>query len=323
MFNLDIEFFKNVAGKNLLSCFESSEINEIIVNSNGDLIIEDKASKRKIDEVNQNDMLHFLSLLAEYRGVYLNKDNPTMCVALPYEKPFSGARIQAIVPPVVNAPSLTIRKHLKREISLDSYVESGTMPQSVYDFLSDSIANYRNIIISGQPNSGKTTLTLACLSQIAKVSNAADRILLLEDKPELLIPMNDVQALVVTNTVDMTSLVRCAMSMRPDRIIVGEVTDKAALAMLKAWNTGSSGGISTLHANNNRATLQRLLDLCCENKIEPPISLITTTVDVLVHIERCSIDESITGRRITEVSELKGYDYKNKSFQLNPIYQSN
>lgn len=319
MFELSIELFKNVLGTQLLVYFEDPAINEIIINSNGDLLIEGKSSKHKVGTVNKSDMQHVLSLLAEYRGVYLNQDNPTMCVAFPMDKPFCGARVQALIPPVVKAPSLTIRKHLKREISLKSYVKQGIMSQAAFDYLDAAIRDYKNIIISGQPNSGKTTLTLAALSQIPKSSNPKDRVILIEDKPELIVPVEDVEPLLVTNKVDMTALVRCAVAMRPDRIIIGEVTDKAALAMLKAWNTGSGGGISTLHANNNRATLQRLMDLCAENNIAPPISLITTTVHTLVHIERS--DQFKAGRKVTEISELQGYDYDKRAFILKTIYQ--
>ena len=262
-------------------------------------------------------MAHALSLIAEYRGVYLNAKNPDMCVAFPIEKPFGGARILAQIPPVTQAPSMTIRKHLKRDIVLQSYVDQGILSQDGYDYLINAIKDYKNIIVSGQPKSGKTTLTLALLSEIPKASNSSDRILVLEDTPELIVPMEDVEYMATSQVRNMTQLVKNAMSMRPDRIIVGEVTDKAALAMLKSWNTGCPGGVSTLHANNTLATCQRLVDLACENNIPEPISLITTTVNVLVHIERSPSHKS--GRKITEISELTGYDRINGHFTLNPI----
>ena len=321
MFELSIDLFKNVIGKQILECFADKTINEIIINPNGDLLIEGVKPKHKIGTVNKSDILHAMSLLAEYRGVYLNADNPQMTVALPMDHPFDGARVQVIIPPVTEAPSLTIRKHLKREISLQSYLDNNIIEQEAFDILNNAIKTYKNIIVSGKPNAGKTTLTLALLSQIPVVGNSQDRVILIEDKPELIIPISDVVYMQTSSNMDITRLVKCAVAMRPDRIIIGETTDKAAHGMLKAWNTGVGGGISTLHSNNTKATLQRLIDLCCENNIPPPISLITTTVQILAHIEES--DEFESGRKVTEISLLKGYDYDKKEFVIEDLYRFN
>jgi len=321
MFELSIDLFKNVIGKQILECFADKSINEIIINPNGDLLIEGVKPKHKIGTVNKSDILHAMSLLAEYRGVYLNADNPQMTVALPMDYPFNGARVQVIIPPVTEAPSLTIRKHLKREISLQSYFDNNIIEKKAFDILNNAIKTYKNIIVSGKPNAGKTTLTLALLSQIPIVGNSQDRVILIEDKPELIIPISDVVYMQTSSNMDMTRLVKCAVAMRPDRIIIGETTDKAAHGMLKAWNTGTGGGISTLHSNNTKATLQRLIDLCCENNIPPPISLITTTVQILVHIEQS--DEFESGRKVTEITLLKGYDYDKQEFVIEDLYRFN
>ncbi|OIN82970.1 ATPase, T2SS/T4P/T4SS family [Francisella sp. TX07-6608] len=319
MFELSLDLFKNVIGTQILNCLADPKINEIIINPNGDLIVEGVKPKHKIAQVNQNDILHAMNLLAQYRGVYLNANNPKMTVALPMDYPFNGARVQVVIPPVTQAPSLTIRKHLKREISLKSYLDQGILEQQAYDILNAAIQNHQNIIVSGQPNAGKTTLTLALLSQIPVVGNKDERIILIEDKPELIVPVEDIVYMQTSNNIDMTALVQCAVAMRPDRIIIGEVTDKAALGMLKAWNTGTGGGISTLHSNNTKATLQRLIDLCCENNIPAPISLITTTVQILVHIEKS--DQFISGRKVTQISLLQGYDQNHKDFIVTDLYK--
>lgn len=321
MFELSLDLFKNVIGKQILECFADKTINEIIINPNGDLLIEGVKPKHKIGTVNQSDILHAMSLLAEYRGVYLNADSPQMTVALPMDYPFNGARVQVIIPPVTEAPSLTIRKHQKREISLSSYLDNNILEKKAFDILNDAIKTYKNIIVSGKSNAGKTTLTLALISQIPIVGNSQDRVILIEDKPELIIPISDVVYMQTSSNMDMTRLVKCAVAMRPDRIIIGETTDKAAHGMLKAWNTGTGGGISTLHSNNTKATLQRLIDLCCENNIPPPISLITTTVQILVHIEQS--DEFESGRKVTEISLLKGYDYDKQEFVIEDLYRFN
>lgn len=321
MFDLSLDLFKNVVGQQILECFADKGINEIIVNPNGDLIVEGKDKpKQKIGEVNQSDILHAMGLLAEYRGVYLNADSPKMTVAFPNDYPFAGARVQVVIPPVTQGVSLTIRKHLKRKISLDSYLKDGVCDQKAFDILNEAIRTYQNIIISGKPNAGKTTLTLALLSQIPVVGNPNDRVILIEDKPELIVPVEDIVYMQTTSNIDIVDLVKCAVGMRFDRVCVGETTDRAAFGMLKAWNTGNTGigagGISTLHANSTKAILQRLIDLCCENNIAPPISLITTVVQLLVHIE--NIDGQ---RKITEISRLKDYDYDKKEFVLEYLYK--
>ena len=319
MFELKAELIENVLGEQIMGYLGEPSISEIIVNSNGDLLIEDERSKRVVGKTNPMDIAHAAGLFAEHRGVLLNEKTPTLCMALPDRAPFCGARMQALMPPVVKAPSLTIRKHTIDAITLESFVEDGVMNETVFDLLSQALKDRQNIVISGQPKAGKTTLTRALLNHMPSVIDPRERILVLEHTPELRVHMEDVEYLMTSNTVSMRNLVRCATTMRPDRIIVGEVSDGSALDLLKSWNIGCPGGITTLHANSSQDALQRLIDLACENDIPPPINLINTTINLIVQIKKCA--RSKAGRVVNEVSELTGFNHKYQQFTFNQLYK--
>jgi type IV secretion system protein VirB11 len=149
------------------------------------------------------------------------------------------------------------------------------------------VAERRNILISGGTGSGKTTLANAILAEPAF---AADRVFLIEDTPELQCAAWDVVPALTRRhpkVIGVVDLVRDALRMRPDRIVIGEMREgAAALETLKAWNTGHPGGLSTLHANSAQEALSRLEDLILEVTAQVPRRAIGQAVDVIVHIER-------------------------------------
>lgn len=316
---IDIALLSNVFGSDIIRAFSESHVSEIIVNSDGTLLTESaKFGKQVVGRSDVEDIRHAMELLADYRGLYLNCDNPELTLSLPPDEPFRGARLQGLIPPAVVAPCMTIRKHTHRCVRLDDYVNQGVMQAATADFLKKSVHNYRNILVSGQPKSGKTTLTAALLAELPHSSCVSNRVIFIEDVPELRIDgLEDAEYLLSSHIIDTTRLLRCAMRMRPDRIIVGEVTDGAALALLKAWNTGCPGGIGTLHANNCLAALQRLSDLACETGVPAPTQLIATTMDVIVQIQRAS--DFTAGRKVTEVAVMQGYDVTLGQFRLNYV----
>lgn len=171
----------------------------------------------------------------------------------------------------------------------------------------------RNLLISGGTGSGKTTLANALLAEPAF---ADDRVFLIEDTPELqcsawdLVPVLTRRHPVVIGVVD---LVRDALRMRPDRIVVGEMRDgAAALETLKAWNTGHPGGLSTIHANSASEALSRLEDLLTETGLGPCRRMIGQAVDVVVHIRRTA-----RGRCVDEIlridPQVEGYAITGKA----------
>ncbi|WHA44242.1 MULTISPECIES: P-type conjugative transfer ATPase TrbB [Agrobacterium] len=217
------------------------------------------------------------------------------------ELPIGGHRFEGLLPPVVSGPSFTIRRRASRLIPLDDYVKHKIMTAAQVSVLRSAIASRMNIVISGGTGSGKTTLANAVIAEI--VANAPDdRIVILEDTAEIQCAAENAVALHTSDTIDMARLLKSTMRLRPDRIIVGEVRDGAALTLLKAWNTGHPGGVTTIHSNTATSALRRLEQLTAEVSQQPMQEVIGEAVDLIVSIERTG-----KGRRVREVIHVEGF----------------
>ncbi|MDI6029339.1 P-type conjugative transfer ATPase TrbB [Corticibacterium sp. UT-5YL-CI-8] len=217
------------------------------------------------------------------------------------ELPIGGHRFEGLLPPVVSGPSFTIRRRASRLIPLDDYVKHKIMTEAQASILRSAISSRMNIVISGGTGSGKTTLANAVIAEI--VANAPDdRIVILEDTAEIQCAAENVVALHTSDTIDMARLLKSTMRLRPDRIIVGEVRDGAALTLLKAWNTGHPGGVTTIHSNTAMSALRRLEQLTAEASQQPMQEVIGEAVDLVVSIERTG-----KGRRVREVIHIEGF----------------
>ncbi|NSZ61457.1 P-type conjugative transfer ATPase TrbB, partial [Agrobacterium tumefaciens] len=217
------------------------------------------------------------------------------------ELPIGGHRFEGLLPPVVSGPSFTIRRRASRLIPLDDYVKHKIMTAAQVSVLRSAIASRMNIVISGGTGSGKTTLANAVIAEI--VANAPDdRIVILEDTAEIQCAAENAVALHTSDTIDMARLLKSTMRLRPDRIIVGEVRDGAALTLLKAWNTGHPGGVTTIHSNTAMSALRRLEQLTAEVSQQPMQEVIGEAVDLIVSIERTG-----KGRRVREVIHVEGF----------------
>lgn len=236
-------------------------------------------------------------LLAAEARVTVTEDQPYLSATLPG----SGARVQAMVPPIVAAPTLAIRKRPSVIFTLDDYVRSGIATLAQAAQMRAAIIGRRNIVVAGGTGSGKTTLLNALL---AEAEFAKARVLILEDTAELQCAGADVVQLLTKRAapqVTMRDLVQMTLRLRPDRIVVGEVRDAAALEVLKAWNTGHPGGLLTIHANSAADALLRLEDLCIEAGLASPQRLIQSAVDAIVFMARTP-----SGRRIEEIAFIDG-----------------
>ena len=217
------------------------------------------------------------------------------------ELPIGGHRFEGLLPPVVGAPTFTIRKRASQLIALDAYVASGMMSEGQADALRMAVSSRRNIVVSGGTGSGKTTLANAVIAEMVRIA-PDHRLVILEDTAEIRCAAENAVALHTSDTVDMARLLKSTMRLRPDRIIVGEVRDGAALTLLKAWNTGHPGGITTVHANTAASALRRLEQLTAEASRQPMHEVIGEAVDLVVSIERTP-----TGRRVREILEVEGF----------------
>lgn len=217
------------------------------------------------------------------------------------ELPIGGHRFEGLLPPIVKAPTFTIRRRASRLIPIDDYVKARVMTERQADIIRNAVASRLNIVISGGTGSGKTTLANAVIAEIAE-NAPEDRILILEDTAEIQCPAENVVALHTSDTVDMARLLKSTMRLRPDRIVVGEVRDGAALTLLKAWNTGHPGGVATVHANTAESALRRLEQLTAEASPQPMREVIGEAVDLIISIERTA-----RGRVLRDLLHVNGY----------------
>lgn len=268
-------------GEDIVALMNDDDIIEVMLNPDAKLWAE-SLTKGKFftgKKIGATQASNIIKLVAASRKLLVDVDNPEVASELPR----SGARFQGWVPPVVDFPSFTIRKRATLIYSLQDYVVAGSLQQNEADFLTRAVRQRKNIVIAGGTASGKTTFANALLHEL-RTSN--DRIIILEDLAELQITAPDCVKLTTSHNVKMRDLVRGVLRMRPDRIIIGEVRDGAALELLKAWNTGHPGGVCTVHANSPVATFTRLRDLVQEVINVVPERLIQEAIDIIVFMQR-------------------------------------
>ena len=227
------------------------------------------------------------------------------------ELPIGGHRFEGLLPPVVRGPTFTIRRRASKLIPLDDYVSARVMTATQADIIRNAVASKLNIVISGGTGSGKTTLANAVIAEIADTA-PEDRLLVLEDTAEIQCAGENVVALHTSDSVDMARLLKSTMRLRPDRIIVGEVRDGAALTLLKAWNTGHPGGVATIHANSAESALRRLEQLTAEASQQPMQDVIGEAVDLIVSIERTPKGRIV--RDVLHVESFSGDRYQVESY---------
>ena len=221
-----------------------------------------------------------------------------------------GSRVNAIIPPLaIDGPALTIRKFAKTRLSLDDLISFGTLAPDAAEFLGACVRGRLNIIISGGTGTSNTTR----LNVLSSLIDNDERIVTIEDAAELqldqehLIRLESRPAnLEGRGAIAIRDLVRNALRMRPDRIIVGEVRGAEAIDMLQAMNTGHDGSLSTLHANSPRDALSRIETMALMAGMELPLRAIrdqtSSALDLIVHLSRMR-DGS---RRVTQITEVAG-----------------
>jgi type IV secretion system protein VirB11 len=289
-------------GPGIMGALADPKIVEIMLNPDGvlwfDVLGEGmKDSGIRIHSAKAENMLGTIAAMLD---VTLNNENPT----LQGELPIDGSRVQGILRPLVSAPAFAIRKKAALVYTLADYVSKGILDQAHADALKAAVRARENILIVGSTGSGKTTLANAILDEISKVAGADQRIVIIEDTVELQCTAPNVVALRTSDNVDTTGCLKATMRLRPDRICVGEVRDHAALALLKAWNTGHPGGLCTVHANSAAAGLLRIEQLIAEAKgVQAQPLLIAEAVNVIAFITRTA-----TSRRVTEIVRTHGLD---------------
>lgn len=289
---------REALGGTLCKALDDALVVEIMLNPDGQLFVERIGEAMTCaGTLTAQAAETIIGTVAHALGTEVNADRPIISGELPID----GHRFEGLLAPVVAAPVFTIRKRATRLFPLDSYVRNRVMTDYHAAMIRNAVDSRMNIVVAGGTGTGKTTLTNAVIAEIITAS-PEQRLVVLEDTAEIQCAAENAVCLHTTDSVDMNRLLKSTMRLRPDRIIVGEVRDGAALTLLKAWNTGHPGGVTTIHANNALSALTRLEQLTAEVSQRPMAEVIGEAVDLVIWIERVP-----KGRRVRDVLLVEGY----------------
>lgn len=295
--------------KPILKYLEDETVSEIMINGAHCIYIERKGKLHLTDAKFQSEehLMAAIRNIAQFVGRIINEHKPTLDARLP-----DGSRIHIVIPPCARAGIyMAIRKFSKDKLTVKNLIEFKSLSVVCARFLNLAIQMKKNIVVSGGTSSGKTTL----LNIISALIPNNERILIIEDSAELQLQQDHLVCLETKNpdkkgegAVPMRELIKSSLRMRPDRIIIGEVRGGEALDLLQAMNTGHSGSMTTVHANDPVQTMSRLETLCLMSGVELPLvavrNQIASAIDIVVQASRLR-DGS---RRVTHISEVIGLD---------------
>jgi pilus assembly protein CpaF len=288
---------------------DDPHISEVMVNSPDKVFIErsGKLERSAIRFSSDTEVLRVIDRIILPLGRRIDPENPTVDARLP-----DGSRVNAVVPPVaLDGPSITIRKFSKERLRVDDLIRLGSLTEHMAQFIEACVVAKLNIVVAGGTGSGKTTL----LNVLSEYIPERERLVTIEDAAELQLHQSNLVRLEARppniegkGEVSIRHLVKNALRMRPDRIIVGEVRGGEALDMLQAMNTGHDGSLTTVHANSPRDALSRLETLCLLAGVELPLKVvrqqISSAIDLI--IEQSRLRDGT--RKVTGIAEVAGME---------------
>ena len=296
-------------------------VTEVMINAGQAVFVERDGCLERVDvRMGDEEVRALIDRILGPLGRRIDESTPMVDARLA-----SGHRVNAVIPPIaMDGPAVTIRKFRESAFSLSQMREAGTLDEDLCDFLRLCVRARVNLAVSGGTGSGKTTL----LNALSGLVDSRERIITIEDSAELRFQHPHVVRLESrlrnaegTGEVSIRDLVRNALRMRPDRIIVGEVRDGAALDMLQAMNTGHDGSLTTLHANSPADAVMRLVTMvrfAADLPVDVIEAQVASAIDVVVQLSRAR-----SGLRfVCEVDELC-FDRQARSCQVRPLYVRN
>jgi pilus assembly protein CpaF len=276
------------------------DVTEVMVNGPGRLWVERAGRLERVDvDLDAPAIYHLIEKVVAPLGLRVDRSSPLVDARLP-----DGSRVNAVVPPLaVDGPCLTVRRFCTRALPLPAFC-----PPSVAELLTWAVSARLNVLVSGGTGAGKTTL----LNTLASAIPEGERVVTVEDAAELRLPRTHVVRLEArppnaegAGQVRVRELVRNALRMRPDRIVVGEVRGPEALDMLQAMNTGHEGSLSTCHANSPADALRRIETMVLMGDVALPLEAVreqaASALDLVVQVARGQGGD----RRVVEVAEVQ------------------
>jgi pilus assembly protein CpaF len=305
------EITHNILGYGPIEPFLADpEVTEVMVNNHHTIYVERRGliEETEVRFGSERHLLQVIDRIVAQTGRRIDESSPMVDARLP-----DGSRVNAIIPPLANTgPSLTIRKYSRDPLTMDDLVRSGACPTRRRAFLEACVEGKLNVLISGGTGTGKTTL----LNVLSSFIPERERIITIEDAAELKLAQKHVISLESRppniegkGAITIRDLVRNALRMRPDRIVVGECRGGEAVDMLQAMNTGHDGSLTTIHANSPRDALARTETLVLTAGFDLPLKAIRDQIasafDLIIQVNRL-----VDGRRrithITEVGRMEG-----------------
>ncbi|HWK73709.1 MAG TPA: CpaF family protein [Povalibacter sp.] len=284
-------------------------VSEVMVNGPNQIYVERHGRLAAVPArfINEQTLMRVIERIVNPLGRRIDEGSPMVDARLP-----DGSRVNAVIPPLsLVGPVLTIRKFSAQRFTMRHLVEAGSLTAPMAQFLHLCVRHRRNIVVSGGTGSGKTTF----LNALSEAIPASERIVTIEDAAELRLAQPHVLALEARppnvedrGEVTIRDLVRNALRMRPDRIVIGECRGGEALDMLQAMNTGHDGSMTTGHANSPRDLLSRLEVMVLMTGMELPVRAIreqiSSSIDIIVQQARFSDGR----RRVTAIVEVDGME---------------
>lgn len=289
---------------------DDPDVSEIMVNGPKKVFIEKngKLMKSGVTFDDDDHVMRIIDRIILPLGRRVDADSPTVDARLP-----DGSRVNAVIRPVaIDGPCITIRKFKKDKLSIEKLIEFGSLTKNMAEFLRACVHAHLNIVVSGGTGSGKTTL----LNVLSSFIPENERIVTIEDAAELQLQQEHVLRLETKapnidgkGAVTIRDLVRNALRMRPDRIVVGECRGGETLDMLQAMNTGHDGSLTTLHANSPRDAISRMETMVLMAGMDLPLKVvrqqISSAIDLIIQQTRLK-DGSRKVTAITEVAGMEG-----------------
>jgi pilus assembly protein CpaF len=288
---------------------EDGTITEVMVNGAKNVYIErgGKIHRMPITFESDDHVMRIIDRIVAPLGRRIDESSPYVDARLD-----DGSRVNAVIPPIsLVGPVLTIRKFPENPITLEQLIDYGTLTEEIIEFLRACVIARLNVVISGGTGSGKTTL----LNVLSQFIPSDERIVTIENAAELQLRQEHVVTLESRppniegkGEITIRQLVINSLRMRPDRIIVGEIRDEAALDMLQAMNTGHDGSMTTAHSNSPRDSLARVETMVMMAGMDLPVRAIreqvASAIDLVVHQERMRDGD----RKVVQVTEVSGME---------------